>query len=133
MSVERTPERIAACKMHSKKLYHERSEWGVCVMCGKPKRSGETTKICIDCLKTRREYRERNHEKLLQRQRERVAKLRAAGLCVYCGKPTENGLYRCEKHKKYYTEINKKYAEQRRQARKKAAYAKWKTAEDTNT
>ena len=99
----RSPERIAACKAASKKLYRERREWGVCIICGKPRRNGETTLACVDCTLARAEYRERNRQRIRETGKERRARYRAAGLCIYCGKPAVPGLSQCEYHRMYYS------------------------------
>lgn len=117
MTVMRTPERIAMCKACSKKLYQERREWGVCIICGKPRRNGETTLACVHCTKARAEYRERNRQHLRETTKERMNRYRAAGLCIYCGKPAVPGETQCQYHKEYYSKVNAKRRKRKKEAK----------------
>ena len=119
MSEKRSPERIAACKASCKKLYYERKEWNVCLVCGKPKKDGETTQTCKSCLESRAEYRKKHHDRILELQRDRISRFKAAGLCLYCGKPAAvPGGQKCEYHVEYYRQKNREQAQKRRLKRK---------------
>ena len=106
---KRSPERVAACKESAKKLYRERREWGVCITCGKPRLNGETTKSCVKCKEAKAEYRKQNRQHIRETTKERMDRYRAAGLCIYCGKPTVPGLRLCTYHREYYIKADRKY------------------------
>lgn len=108
-NAKRSPERIAACKESALKVYRERREWGVCIICGKPKVNGETTKTCIRCKETMAEYRNRKRNHIRETTKERMDRYRAAGLCIYCGQPTVPGLRLCAHHREYHTKADRKY------------------------
>lgn len=101
--------RIAVCKECSKRLYHERKEWGVCATCGKPRRNGETTVMCVHCLEKRAKMRQENREKINEYARARRQRFKAQGLCIDCGKPAIQGQTRCEYHKEYYAWTARKH------------------------
>lgn len=77
-----------------KRLYNERLEWGVCVICGAPLK-GTKTHACPACLERQRKY-----------QRKKAAERRSLGLCVYCDTPAAHGNL-CERHYNYYKTINR--------------------------
>lgn len=87
----------------NKRLYEERKEWGVCVTCGKPLRNGEKTVSCQDCITDRAKYREDNRQHIRDNARDRMNRYRAAGLCVFCGKPVVEGKKLCQYHRDYYS------------------------------
>lgn len=104
---ERSEARKVACKAASKRLYNERREWGVCVVCGRPKKNGETTAICDPCKRRRAEYRNTNRQRINELCNARRNRHREIGLCIFCDEPAEAGSTRCGYHKEYYAEINK--------------------------
>lgn len=109
--MERSEARRAACKAASKRLYHERRDWGVCTVCGKPKKNGETTIICAKCTQYRTEYRDQNRQHINELARARRQRYREQGLCIYCGKPALPGSTRCAHHKELCKKEFKKYCE----------------------
>lgn len=121
--IKRSPERIAACKASSNKLYRERREWGVCVICGKPRRNGETTAACIACIKARAEYREQNRRHIRESTKARMDQRRAEGLCIYCGKPALPERRLCGYHLEHHRETDRKNRIHKREARQIDAQA----------
>lgn len=84
----------------------ERYAWlkanGICVSCGQEKADKGRTR-CLQCrfrdIEYARSWQEKNAEKFKEYskryQKERYKNLKANGLCVNCGKPTDNGKTSC--------------------------------------
>lgn len=119
---KRTPEREAISRAAGKKLYLDRKLWGCCIICGKPLPEETDFLSCDACLKKRAEYREQNRARIRRYSQERRSKFRAAGLCVYCGKPTIGGKSKCEYHREYYAEMNRRYFKNKNE--------KWKVSDE---
>lgn len=83
------------------RLRKERKAWGVCTVCGKPLH-GEKTFACKKCNQRQAEYREENRQHIRETTKERMDRYRAAGLCIYCGKPAVEGKKLCQYHRNYY-------------------------------
>ena len=91
-----------------RRLYQDRRSWGKCGVCGKSL-DDEKKAVCAKCSAAQAEYRQKNRERLRQKQRERVARYREQGLCVYCGNQiAEGSKFMCEKHKEYYNAKRRK-------------------------
>lgn len=97
------------------RLYYERKLWGVCILCGKPLRNGETTLSCINCRNKRKQQASARRERVNEQSRELRRKHRAAGLCNYCNTPAIEGRSMCEYHKEYYSKTNQLLRKQRRE------------------
>lgn len=103
-------------KQTTPRLYYERKLWGVCVICGKPLRNGETTISCVDCLAKRKKQVAERRDKVREQSREFRRKHRAAGLCRYCRLPALEGRSICEYHREYYSLLRKAKKEQSKDA-----------------
>lgn len=74
---------------------------GICVRCHK--NASEPHKVmCIECADKEREYsrkkRERNHDKIRNRDLDKYHRLKEQGICVYCKKrPAVPGKTKCAK------------------------------------
>ncbi len=77
-----------------------------CVRCGKKDESTENgSKLCPDCREyfkfARKKYYVNNKDKVRQLQRDRIARLKAEGLCVVCGKEKAiDGQTKCDRCRK---------------------------------
>ena len=94
-------------KENHKRLHDELRQWykdhGLCPRCHK--RLGEPGRVyckpCMTIIKARMEKRDPTHEKRNAYCRERRARLKAAGICTYCGKrPAVEGQVLCPLCKK---------------------------------
>lgn len=84
-----------------KRRYHRLKEAGICVRCGKKPAIPGMTK-CERCRRIdneRSSMRQRNRRESLDAG-EKFRQKRAAGLCVFCGKPQAEGTAFCEEHLK---------------------------------
>jgi hypothetical protein len=116
MTQNNNAERLERYRSAAKELYHDRKVWGVCVVCGKPKKNEETTSLCRNCLQKRKDRFESMHEYVREQAKARRERHKAAGLCTYCNTPVVEGSNMCERHREYYRAQSKK-----QWARKKAA------------
>lgn len=98
-----------------RKLYAERREWGVCIICGRPRRNSETTLACADCTAKRAEYRRQRRDHLRESAKERMDRYRSQGCCPYCGKPAVPGRVVCQYHLEYYAELRRKQRKKERE------------------
>lgn len=104
-----------AAKEHSNALHRERHAWykqhGICPRCLNWSEPGKV--YCGNCykrIKAVQNRRDPTHELRNAYNRERRARLKAAGLCTNCGKrPTHDGQILCEQCKIKNRESQLKY------------------------
>lgn len=79
-------------------MYKILKEKNLCVRCGKEKETESV--MCNRCKKTKDKYNKKNEKKVKEYQREyqkqRQKRLLQESKCVVCGKPNNNGKYRCD-------------------------------------
>lgn len=104
-----------AAKAHKDALHRERYAWykehGICPRCRNWAEPGKVyCKSCYKRMRAARERRDPTREKGKAYNRERRARLKAAGLCTCCGKsPTRDGQVLCEACKVKNRESQIKY------------------------
>lgn len=90
-----------------KLIYESRKMRGLCVRCGSGwVQAGRS--LCPKCLELSKQENKR-YDPDGQKRRDRVAKRRAAGLCIDCGKPAVEGRIRCAKCAAARRDSTKKY------------------------
>ena len=104
----------------TQRLYYERKMWGVCIVCGKSFKNGETTLTCTECLAKRREYASARRERIREQSKQFRERQRAAGLCTYCSEPAIEGKRLCPYHKEYYSKTNQLLRKQNKEKIKNA-------------
>lgn len=104
------PEKAKEYQKRRREIYEQKKEAGICVRCSKPATHGI---YCYECsIKAKRNRRERaEREKIRRHERGLVPEeRRAAGLCLWCGKPAIPGKQCCEMHSQAFREAGKKGA-----------------------
>lgn len=90
-----------------KSIYHDRKNHGLCVRCGSGwVHAGRS--LCPKCLELCRQENKR-YDPDGQKRRERIARRRAEGLCIDCGKPAAEGYTRCGKCMSSRRDSTRKY------------------------
>lgn len=110
------PKKSEAAMRHNNEIRSEMYYWyrahGICPYCGV--RDPEPGRVlCLPCkrrIKTLRERKDPGNVKHNEYGRERRARLKAAGLCVDCGKAkAEEGRTRCQRCEERMKESRKKW------------------------
>lgn len=110
-------------KERHERLHNELRQWykehGLCPRCKEPSEPGRVyCKSCMAVIRARQDMRDPGHEKRNAYSRERRAKLKAAGMCTYCGKnKAVDGQVLCPKCKKKNAESQLLYNIRRRMKR----------------
>lgn len=90
--------------MPTSKIYYERKERGVCVMCGKmPPHARENSVLCADCAAMS-----------MALNKMRAAKYKSEGRCVKCGAPAYKNKTLCQKCLVKLSDYNKIYYQRKK-------------------
>lgn len=85
----------------SRAIREQREADGLCTSCGtrRPAKNRKTCKGCLEKRKTAAQQRRATDKSYIQRDKERKAEWKAAGLCIQCGKlPAADGRVKCDQH-----------------------------------
>lgn len=86
----------AAVSARQKQLRADRKAWGLCVECGKkPPFNGRVR--CEDCLcrDLLAHHKTKDSQQRMDKRKRIRAERKAAGLCIWCGKPVYRSYVRC--------------------------------------
>lgn len=91
-------------------LRRDRKERGLCLKCGCVLRGQELMEAntCRSCRDKVHEKYVRNREYISDYNRKRRDERKKLGVCQVCNEPAVPGLTRCEKHREYANEIERK-------------------------
>ena len=105
----------------AKAKYQQMKSMGLCVSCGKPAAKGRVR--CLDCLESvsvaslvcksemSDEAKKKARKRATELQRIHYRERKAEGVCVECGKPTVDGLTRCQRCRVRHNDRMKQYVE----------------------